>query len=440
MIKVNKIFLLVLLISAGVYACFDFGDTYTKLPPGPWRAILKLDPERSQLQSARHETRVSDNVSFDEVTEGDLPFNFEVIYRDKENFYIEISNAEEKIILDQITFQKDRATNKDTVFIEFPPYDSYFKVIFEDNILEGFWYVPSRVNYQIHFVAKHGHDYRFTTLKKPPVLDLTGKWEITFGVDDTVPVPAIGYFKQNGNHLTGTFQTETGDYRYLEGTVQANKMYLSCFDGSHAYLFEALIREDGSLSGVFRSGIHYVTSWNGKRNEDFQLRDPDSITTMRTEKFAFSFPDDQGKMVSLHDPVYENRPKVIQLMGTWCPNCLDETRFLLDYFSKRNSDIALIALAFERHPNQNMALASISRFKEHLQIDYPILYAGSSNKTEASKQLPMLNQVVSFPTLIFLDRNNQVQRIHTGFAGPATPGYPALIAELEKTLENLENH
>jgi hypothetical protein len=127
-------------------------------------------------------------------------------------------------------------------------------------------------------------------------------------------------------------------------------------------------------------------------------------------------------------------------MGTWCSDCLDETRFLLDYFSQRNSDIALIALAFERHENHSMALASISRFKEDMQIDYPILYAGSSDKMEASKQLPLLNEVLSFPTLIFLDRNNQVQRIHSGFAGPATPGYQALKAELEETLQNLENH
>ncbi|MCB0686773.1 MAG: TlpA family protein disulfide reductase, partial [Saprospiraceae bacterium] len=107
--------------------CFDFGNnTYSKLPPGPWRGVLKLDPERSRLVSAPHETKASENIAFDEVTEGDLPFNFDVIYDDEENFHLEIHNAQETIVLDQITFLKDRATNKDTLIIDFPPYDSYF--------------------------------------------------------------------------------------------------------------------------------------------------------------------------------------------------------------------------------------------------------------------------------------------------------------------------
>ena len=80
------------------------------------------------------------------MTEGDLPFNFEVVYDDPDNFHLVISNADEKIIVNDITFRKDRATNKDTLTINFPPYDSYLKVIYEESMLEGYWYVPSRGN------------------------------------------------------------------------------------------------------------------------------------------------------------------------------------------------------------------------------------------------------------------------------------------------------
>ncbi|MBK8506252.1 MAG: hypothetical protein IPL46_31060 [Saprospiraceae bacterium] len=117
----NKVQFFILLLSATVVSCFEVGETYSKLPPGPWRAVLKLDPEKNYLQTVRHETKVSDNISFDEVTEGDLPFNFEVVYDDPDNFHIVISNADEKIILENITFRKDRATNKDTLTIHFPP-------------------------------------------------------------------------------------------------------------------------------------------------------------------------------------------------------------------------------------------------------------------------------------------------------------------------------
>ena len=134
-------------------------------------------------------------------------------------------------------------------------------------MIEGHFYDPGRSeNYAIRFKAKHGRDHRFTQLKKEPLFDISGKWETTFGIDKSEPYPAIGEFKQSGNKLTGTFLTETGDYRFLEGTVQANKMYLSVFDGSHAFLFEAKLMEDSTLIGSFRSGNHYKTLWEAKRN------------------------------------------------------------------------------------------------------------------------------------------------------------------------------
>ncbi len=51
----------------------------------------------------------------------------------------------------------------------------------------------------------------------------------------------VGEFKQNGSELTGTFLTTTGDYRYLQGSVSGNKLYLSTFDGGHAFIFIARI-------------------------------------------------------------------------------------------------------------------------------------------------------------------------------------------------------
>ncbi|MDH3244256.1 MAG: TlpA family protein disulfide reductase, partial [Saprospiraceae bacterium] len=135
---------------------------------------------------------------------------------------------------------------------------------------------------------------------------------------------------------------------------------------------------------------------------------------------------------------YQGRPKIIQILGTWCPNCLDETDFLVDWLDEHpDLDIAVIGLAFERYDDPAKARKVISRYREKLGITYPILHAGKSNKREASKQLPMLNEIISYPTLIFLDRNNQVRRIHTGFNGPATPDYPRFIEEFEETIQEL---
>ncbi|MDV7401472.1 hypothetical protein RZS08_59185, partial [Arthrospira platensis SPKY1] len=101
--------------------------------------------------------------------------------------------------------------------------------LYENDVLGGEWVVNYKENYRIPFVAHFGQGYRFTQLRKTPDMDLSGKWEVNFGLDTDAPYPAVGEFRQEGNQLYGTFLTETGDYRFLEGTVQADKFYLSCF-------------------------------------------------------------------------------------------------------------------------------------------------------------------------------------------------------------------
>ncbi len=58
----------------------------------------------------------------------------------------------------------------------------------------------------------------------------------------------------------------------------------------------------------------------------------------------------------------------------------------------------------------------------HMQIsgDYELLVAGSSDKGKASETLPMLNEVIAYPTMNVLDRSGAVRRVHAGFDGPGT--------------------
>ena len=427
-----------------ISGCLVVENTYSGLPPGVWRAALKieLNPITTNPKGAPLADKV--NIQFDEVAAGELPFTFEVVYPTPDSFYIEIINAGERIIVDDISIGRDRRTAKDTVVINFPVFDSYIRGIFVENILEGEWVVRNKVNYRIPFVAYHGRNHRFTHLKKEPVIDLNGKWEVTFGVDDEHdPYPAIGEFKQDGNLVTGTFLTETGDYRFLEGTIQEDRLYLSTFDGSHAFLFEAKVQADGSLLGSFRSGKHYRTLWSARKNPEAQIRGPNDITYLKNEDepFQISFPNREGKMISLDDERYQNKVKIVQIFGTWCPNCRDETKFLVDYLkSNPNQEVEVIAVAFERHLEETKAWGSLDRYKEKFGMEYEILLAAASDsKANASELLPMLNEIVSFPTLVFLDRNNRVKRVHTGFNGPATSEYKAFEEDFHKFVQELVN-
>ncbi len=425
------------LIISTLIACFTIPNKFTGLAPGYWRATLDISSNLLKNQDANVKNVP---LNFEETSAFTLPFVFEVIYENETDFYIEIINGEERIKVEDIQIGLNRATGKDTFLINFPIYESYIKGLFEERVMAGDWVVTTRKNYKIPFVAKFGKNYRFTQLRKTPIADISGKWEVVFTEEDGATFPGLGEFKQNGNHLTGTFRTETGDYRYLEGTVQHDKVYLSVFDGAHSFLFEAKLLDENVMLGSFRSGKHYRATWEAKRNADYELIDPNELTFLKEgqDKISFAFENPVGKMISLENEAYRGKAKIVQILGTWCPNCRDETNFLVDYFSEHpDSDIEIISLAFEKHRDKTKANAAISRYKKRLRIPWEIVVAGYSNKKEAAQALPMLNHILSYPTLIFLDKNDQVQKIHTGFNGPATSKYDAFVEEFEATIASL---
>ncbi len=442
--KIQNMRSLIICISA-LWLLFQFTSCVMPNPhkyvaPGHWRATLYLAEQQGQKEFVPRDRKA--DYQIDEVTDGELPFVFEVKYEGEDKFFIDIINGEERIRVqpEDIVVGRNRATGQDTLLIRFPHYESYIKAIYEERIMEGEWVVETRNNYRIPFMARHGQDYRFSTLRKTPKIDLNGDWAVVFSEDDD-PYKAIGEFEQKGNHLAGTFRTETGDFRFLEGTVQANKIYLSCFDGSHAFLYEAKILEDSTIIGAFWSGKHYKTTWSAKRDPDFQLADPDELTYLKEgyDKIEFTFPDINGKPVSLTDDRYKGKVKLVQILGTWCPNCADETAFLSEYYNTLNSDdLAVIGLAFEKHREPEKAKIAIERFIQRFDVKYDVLFAnGSSSKQEAAEALPMLNAVISYPTMIFIDKKNKVRKIHTGFEGPATSQYEQFTKEFDIFVKKL---
>ncbi|RLD22773.1 MAG: TlpA family protein disulfide reductase [Bacteroidetes bacterium] len=423
--------MVLLTVVSSLSGCIETPNKFSGIPPGMWRATLNLAGQDLGQEA------------FDEKNNGMLPFNFEVIYDTADSFHIELVNGEERLLVDEIYFGRDRSISKDTIRIVFPVYGSYIIARYEEDAIEGDYYVPVRgQDYKIPFRARHGKTERFTMID-PPVTDISGEWASQFEVQSPNPYPAIGKFVQEENgRVTGTFRTETGDYRYLEGKMSGDRLYLSVFDGAHAFIFEAKYFDDGTLSGVFRSGNHHKTYWTASRDSTFELKSPYELTYLKEgyETFEFAFPNLDGEIVTLSDPQYVGKPKIIQIFGTWCPNCREETGFLMDYRKNNpDKDFEIIALAFERNTSKEKAISAIRRYIDYFDIDYEILYAGTNDKAAASEKLPMLNRIISYPTLLFLDRENRVVKIHTGYNGTATDKYDAFVKEFERDLDAIIN-
>ena len=351
-----------------------------------------------------------------EVQDGELlPINFK-IEKEGEGYSMEIYNAEEVVSIDEIEI------NSDSILIKMPVFEGYIAGRFTSTSIEGS-FIKESLDRVVPFTANFNNSKRFIPSMAPTV-NVTGNWETVFSKGTEDAYEGKGIFKQEGEKVTGTIRTTTGDYRYLEGLVDGDSLKLSTFDGAHVFLFLAKIK-DGAMNGIFYSGNHFQAPFEAVLNDSYELADATTLTYLNDgyEKVNFSFPDVSGKPISLEDPQFQDKVIVIQIMGTWCPNCLDESKFLVEYLKENsNDDLEVIALAFEYAKTEEAAFKGITRLKDRLGISYPILLAqyGSDDKKTANEKLPMLNHILSYPTTIFIDKKGEVRRIHTGFNGPAT--------------------
>lgn len=365
-----------------------------------------------------------------------LPFTMN-IQKSGEKWKAEILNADEVLSYDDISFRND------SIIIPMGIFDSEIRAaINAGGLLKGVFAKNFSSIYEIPLSGKREFSTRFA-VSSEPTANFSGRWKTVFTKANGDTYEAIGIFQQEDNRVTGTFLTALGDYRYLDGNVDGSHLFLSAFDGSHAYLFKAQLSEDGSIQGEFRSGPSYKESFTAEINETFELPDAYGMNFLKEgyEKLEFSFPDTDGNMVSLASEKFKNKVVLIQLFGTWCPNCMDETRFLALWYEKhKDKGIEIIALAFETKPDFDYASSRVKRTMEKMNAGYTFLIAGESNKEKASAALPALNQVIAFPTLIYLDKTRKVRKIHTGFNGPGTGAYfdrwveehEAFVAELLK--------
>ncbi|MEM9686198.1 MAG: TlpA disulfide reductase family protein [Bacteroidota bacterium] len=364
-----------------------------KLQQGPWRAILQLQNDT------------------------ELPFIMEV----HNTTTLTIKNAEERILVDEVRIYGD------SISIQAPVFEGIFKGVLseEGKKITGHFSKPS-LDRIVPFTMTYGEATRFPLNNtNDKAVNISGNWETVFSPDtDTDRYIAKGIFKQSGKDVTGTFSTTTGDYRYLEGVLEGNQLKLSTFDGAHAFLFKAVVT-DSTMNGTFYSGNHWQEPFTARKNEHYELPDATTLTYLKEgyDRFSFAFPDETGKTISLEDEQFKDKVVLVQIMGTWCPNCMDESKYYVQYLREHpDSALEIVALAFEYAPTQEKAFASIKRLKEKLNVPYPIVLAqfGSVDKALAQEKLPMLNHVLSYPTTIFIDKKGEVKRIHTGFNGPAT--------------------
>jgi len=381
---------------------------------------------------------------------GELPFGLE-FRKDDSGWHATIINGAERIAVPQLT------VGPTEVVFQIPHYDSTIsaKLLDRGKRLEGEWKKRGRNEKwtKMAFYADAGDAHRFAGCKvaggqRAPGKAVAGRWAMKFTGDAD---PAVGVFEAGEDSgVVGTVLTPTGDYRFLAGDYCGTQkssgevdgqLRLSAFDGAHAFLLTATTTDGATLSGDFWSSDSFHDTWSAKRDENAML--PDGFTlTHGVEGAKLSevvFPDLEGKPRSLADPAFAGKARIIEVFGSWCPNCNDASAYLVDLDRRyRDRGLSIVGVAFELTGDFTRDAGQVRTFAAHHGIKYPLLLAGLADKVKVSAALPILDKFRAYPTTIILDAEGRIRAVHTGFSGPATgKEYDALRAKFESLIEEL---
>jgi thiol-disulfide isomerase/thioredoxin len=350
----------------------------------------------------------------------EIPFTFMVKENSPGSMAVILINGTDRFELNHVSVQNDSVT------IPVDLYNAVFKAKNEGSSLEGRFIKlgTEKPDTGLIFAAQAGDLFRFSPGGEKPAVSLDGSWDLVFG-EGPGAENNVGNFSQNGMNVTGSVLTPSGDFRFLEGIVVGKSFELSAFGGSTPYLLKGEFGNDSTFTGIFITP-RSKTSISGRRNPKASLPDSYKVTQMKQgiTSLGFSFPNLDGRPVSLQDEKYKGKVVIVTILGSWCPNCLDENAFLSEWYKKNHErGVEIIGLGFERKPDFESGKKSLGVWKVRLGIPYEILFAGKSGVESVSKQLPELEGFAAFPTTIFIDKMGNVRKIHSGFNGPATGKY-----------------
>ena len=248
---------------------------------------------------------------------------------------------------------------------------------------------------------------------------------------ETTTVASI--WKEGPATYYGTFIAPDGDYGLLEGAPTAQGIQFSRFTGWQA------IAIDLKLEGEIWSGKFHAA--HNDKPRPFTLRTGEWSTAAGTKTamknadnpFRFECTALTGETVRNTDDRFKGKALAVDIMGTWCHNCMDESPVLQELYAEYRKDgFEVVGLSFEIRDNAELGKKNLTLFKERYGLTYPLLYCGSTDDANLDKRLKsQLDNFFAFPTTLFIDKKGKVQSIHIGFQGPGTGDrYPAQVKKL----------
>jgi thiol-disulfide isomerase/thioredoxin len=275
--------------------------------------------------------------------------------------------------------------------------------------------------------------------------DISGLWYLE-SVDSRKHGEKAWQFivQQQGTEVTGAILRVDGDTGTLSGSYRDGRFTLSHFSGARPALLTVAPQADGTLS-VELKGQHHEGSLTAVRPEQARAKgldlpaDADLHTAVKdpAKPFDFSFPDLNGRVVSNTDDRFRGKVLLINVTGSWCPNCHDEDEFLPAVYDKYHAQgLEIVALDFEE-PEQLANPVRLRALVRQYGTKYPVLLGGETGS--AKEKLTQALDWDSWPTTFFVGRDGLVKKVHAGFPSPGSgvlfeQAKAEFVAEVERLL------
>ena len=272
--------------------------------------------------------------------------------------------------------------------------------------------------------------------------DISGSWEIQVKSPKGESAWRL-LVNQSRGIISAAILRVDGDTGVLSGSYKDGGFVLSHFTGERPFYVEITPLPDQTLTVAILSS-HDKQTLIALRPEAARLQglappdDPLQHTTLKDprEPLHFAFPDLTGQVVSDRDGRFRGKVLLVNITGSWCPNCHDEAPFLEDLYRKYHAQgLEIVALDFE--PSKQLkSLSRAHAFIQRYGIEYVYLIAGEPG--QLNEKVPQALNLNAWPTTFLVGRDGRVREIHTGFTSRASGERDSeLKAEISSRVEHL---
>jgi thiol-disulfide isomerase/thioredoxin len=362
----------------------------------------------------------------------DIPFRLQIA-GDGSNLQGWLFNGKDKVVASSASFQDG------SLVLNFDSYAAKLEAKLQDGALVGHYGPMLKKTYPVTAHRQQGIKVAFNL----SIPSIDGLWEVAVKSSKGEQAWRLIVQQKSAIDVSAAILRVDGDTGALTGGYKNGKFVLSHFSGGRPALMILTPAADGTL-GIDMTDLHGTSQMTATRPDVARAKglpppaDPDRHTTVKdaSEPFKFSFPDLNGRIVSNTDARFQGKVVLVNITGSWCPNCHDEAPFLAELYRKyRSQGLEVVALSFEED-DQLKNPARLRAFMKEYGIDYTVLLAGTPDDRDAKLTQPV--NLNSWPTTFFLGRDGRVRFVHAGFPGPASGAlYHQTVKEFYSQVDSL---